>query len=79
MILMLNTFSCPYKVLLERVLADHQPVMTAATEKGNTMRADTESVTTTNTISERDFAQPDRLLCEKSNATTLALKAHIIV
>ena len=65
-------------MLLGRVLADHLPVMQAETESKEEVRAQTSSVKTTNTISERDFAIFDRLLREKPHASTLALEAHIL-
>ena len=43
-----------------------------------TLREETLSVPNTNTISERDFAQLDRLLKEKPNATMLSLEALIL-
>lgn len=38
----------------------------------------TASVSKTNTISERDFAQLDRLLREKPNATTMSIEAMVM-
>ena len=43
-----------------------------------TLIRDTTSVPKTNTVSERDFAQLDRLLREKPNATILSLEAMIL-
>jgi len=42
------------------------------------IRGETESVRTTNVVSECDFALLDRFVREKPNASTLALEAHII-
>ena len=41
-------------------------------------RCQTQSVPMTNTVSERDFAQLDRFLREKPNATTIALESLIL-
>ena len=41
-------------------------------------RCQTQSVPMTNTVSERDFAQLDRFLREKPNATTFALESLIL-
>ena len=65
-------------ILLDRVLADHHPVIQAEVENKEEVRAKTSSVRTTNVVSERDFAMFDRLLREKPHATTLALEAHIL-
>lgn len=75
--LLLSLFKS-FELLLDRVLLDHQPVLTAAAEDKSKVTSETTSVKTTNTISERDFAQLDRLLREKPNATMLALEAHIL-
>lgn len=75
--LLLSLFKS-FELLLDRVLLDHQPVLTAAAENKSKVISETKSVKTTNTISERDFAQLDRLLREKPNATTIALEAHIL-
>ena len=40
--------------------------------------SETKSVPQTNTVSERDFAQLDRLLRKKPNATTLSIEAMIL-
>lgn len=42
------------------------------------MKQQTKSVRPTNTISERDFAQLDRFIREKPNASLLVLEAHIL-
>lgn len=67
-----------FELLLNRILADLHPVITA--EKGSkpTVRQATACVPATNTISERDFAKLDRLIREKPHASTLALEAHIL-
>lgn len=67
-----------FELLLERVLADHQPVLIAAAENKEEVKSQTQTVKPTNTISERDFGKLDRLLREKPNASTLALEAHIL-
>ena len=67
-----------FELLLERVLADHQPVMSAAAENKEKVKSETTTVKTTNTISERDFGKLDRLIREKPNASILALEAHIL-
>ena len=59
------------ELLVERVLEDLHPAEEAE-------RSQTLSVKKTNTVSERDFGQLDRLIREKPHATTLALEAHII-
>ena len=63
---------------MERVLSDYQPVLLAVSEDSKKVRSETRSVKATNVISERDFAQLDRLLREKPSASTLALEAHIL-
>ena len=60
------------EVLLNRVIEDQTPAVKAAT------RSQTVSVRKTNTISERDFAQLDRLIREKPHSTMLSLEAHIL-
>ena len=45
---------------------------------GDQLSEETITVPKTNTVSERDFAQLDRLLREKPNATTLSLEALIL-
>ena len=67
-----------FENLLDRVLADHQLVMTASAERKEEVRSETRTVTPTNTISERDFGKLDRLLREKPNASILALEARIM-
>ena len=42
------------------------------------MRMETKSVSTTNTVGERDFGKLDRYIREKPNAKLLALEAHIM-
>ena len=60
------------ELLLIRIIEDQKPAVTAATY------SQTVSVRKTNTISERDFAQLDRLIREKPHATLLSLEAHIL-
>ena len=43
------------------------------------MLRETKSVPKTNVVSERDFAQLDRLLREKPNASTLSLEGMIML
>ena len=59
-----------FEVLLERVLVDYQPVLTAAAENRQLVTFQTKTVKPTNVISERDFGKLDRLLREKPNAST---------
>ena len=62
-----------FATLFRRMVADHL---------GDTYRDITDdeiaSVPKTNVVSERDFAQLDRLLRQKLNASTLALEAMIL-
>ena len=64
-------------VLLLCLVEDHLP-------GGNfdnadeTLIRDTISVPKTNTVSERDFAELDRLLTEKPNASILSLEATVL-
>ena len=67
-----------FGLLLERVLTDLSPVMQAEAENSDKVHIETESVPSTNTVSERDFAKFDRLIQDKPNASTLALEAHIL-
>ena len=60
------------ELLLSRVIEDHTPAVKAATH------SQTVSVRKTNTISERDFAQLDHFIREKSHSTMLSLEAHIL-
>jgi hypothetical protein len=63
--------------LLEHLVGDHLPggCFDATNEK---LIEETRSVPKTNTVSERDFAQLDRLLREKPNASVLSLEAMIL-
>lgn len=61
-----------FELLLEHVLRDHKPVILAAAENEEKVRHETTTVKPTNTVSERDFGQLDRLIREKPNASTLA-------
>ena len=67
-----------FELLLENVLRDYEPALLAAAEHPEKVRSETAVVKTTNTISERDFGQLDRLLREKPNASAIALEAHIL-
>lgn len=67
-----------FGLLLERVLDDLQPVTEAEAEQMERVRAETATIPTTNSVSERDFAKFDRLIREKPHASTLALEAHIL-
>ena len=60
------------ELLLVRIIDEQAPAVKAAT------RSQTVSVRKTNTISERDFAQLDRLIREKPHSTMLSLEAHIL-
>jgi len=66
-----------FYVLCERLLVDHLPggIHDNPSEE---KRCQTQSVPKTNTVSERDFAQLDRFLREKPNATTIALESLIL-
>ena len=66
-----------FSSLLERLVSDHLPggQYDASSE---TLIEETKSVPKTNTVSERDFAQLDRLLREKPNASILSLEAMIL-
>ena len=66
-----------FSSLLTRLVADHLPSGEYDAAK-EALTEETKSVPTTNTISERDFAQLDRLLREKPNATILSLEAMIL-
>ena len=59
-----------------RILADHLPG--GKYHNAPSLAAETASVHKTNAISERDFAQLDRLLREKPNADTVALEGMIL-
>lgn len=72
--LLLSLFKA-FGLLLDRVLMDNSSTIVDADEK---VRAESRTATTTNTVSERDFAKFDRLLRQKPNASTLALEAHIL-
>ena len=73
----LQAFFKSLEMLVQRMLEDHLP---GGKWEGasDSVRRQTKSVTTTNTVSERDFAKLDQLLREKLNAPLLALKAHIL-
>ena len=66
-----------FYILCECLLVDHLPggVHDKSSEE---KRCQTQSVPKTNTVSERDFAQLDRFLREKPNATTVALESLIL-
>ena len=66
-----------FYILCERLLVDHLPggVHDKPSEE---KRCQTQSVPKTNTVSERDFAQLDRFLRVKPNATTVALESLIL-
>ena len=59
-----------------RLLAEHLPGGTFNTPTPELM-SEASSVRSTNAVSERDFAQLDRLLREKPNASTIALEGMI--
>ena len=60
------------------MLVDHLPGGVHQESRDGEYEAQTASVPTTNTVSERDFAMLDRYLREKPNATTLALESLIL-
>lgn len=66
-----------FSSLLARLVGDHLPGGRNDVTK-ETFAEETQSVPKTNTVSERDFAQLDRLLREKPNASVLSLEAMIL-
>lgn len=66
-----------FSSLLMRLVEDHLPGG-RYDNIDETLREESRSVPKTNTISERDFAQLDRLLREKPNASVLSLEATIL-
>ena len=66
-----------FSSLLLRLVEDHLPGG-KFDNADETLVTDTTSVPKTNTVSERDFAQLDRLLREKPNASILSLEAMIL-
>ena len=66
------------ELLAQRMLKDHLPGGKWEKVNDTTSRMETQSVSKTNTVSERDFAKFNRLLREKPHASTLALEAHIL-
>ena len=66
-----------FSVLLHRMVKDHLPGG-EHTKLPTQFHSQTLSVPKTNVVSERDFAQLDRLLRQKLNATTIALKGMIM-
>lgn len=66
-----------FSVLLQRMVKDHLPGG-AYDQPHDEMLRETKSVPKTNVVSERDFAQLDRLLREKPNASTLSLEGMIM-
>ena len=64
--------------LFNRMVKDHLIGGELDVQESNQRCQETASVPKTNTISERDFAQLDRLLREKPNATTMSLEAMIM-
>ncbi len=67
-----------FYLLCERMLVDHLPGGVHQESRSREYEAETASVPNTNTVSERDFAQLDRYLREKPNATTVALESLIL-
>ena len=66
-----------FEALARRLLQDHLPGGKYHNAE-KILQMETESVPTTNTISERDFGKFDRLLQEKPNATALAIEGMIL-
>ena len=66
-----------FSALLTRLLSDHLPGGVHDNPCAQ-LQSETKSVPKTNVISERDFGQLDRLLCEKPNASTLSLEAMVL-
>ena len=60
-----------------RILSDHLPGG-AFYQPSDTSSASVSSVAKTNAVSERDFAQLDRLMREKPNAATIALEGMVL-
>lgn len=67
-----------FSALLKRMVTDHLSGGEFDVELTEERKKETASVQKTNTISERDFAQLDRLLREKPNATTMSLEAMVM-
>lgn len=67
-----------FSALLKRMVTDHLPGGEYDVELTEKIMKETASVQKTNTLSERDFAQLDRLLREKPNATTMSLEAIVM-
>ena len=76
----LRTIFSGFSALLQRMVADHLSggEFDVDLAKHPEKRKETASVQKTNTVSERDFAQLDRLLREKPNATTMSLEAMVM-
>lgn len=66
-----------FYLTMERMLADHLP-QGVHDKPSATKIGETKSTPKSNVVSERDFAQLDRLLREKLNATTIALEGMIL-
>ena len=66
-----------FYLTMERMLADHLP-QGVHDKPSATKVSETKSTPKSNLVSERDFAQLDRLLREKPNATTIALEGMIL-
>ena len=67
-----------FSALLNRMVVDHLSGGRYDVELTEAKLKETASVQKTNTISERDFAQLDRLLREKPNATTMSIEAMVM-
>ncbi len=74
----LETISSGFSALLQRMVADHLSGGVHDGELTVETRKETISVQKMNTISEHDFAQLDRLLREKPNASTMSIEAMIM-
>ena len=66
-----------FYLTMERMLADHLP-QGVHDKPSATNVIETKSTPKLNVVSERDFAQLDRLLREKPNATTITLEGIIL-
>ena len=66
-----------FYILCERLLVDHLP-RGVHDKPSEEKRCQTQSVPKSNTVSEQDFAQLDRFIREKPNATTIALESLIL-
>ncbi len=74
----LETIFSGFSALLERMVSDHLSGGELDMELTEEKKRRNSFCTENNTVSERDFAQLDRLLREKPNATTMSLEAMVM-